>query len=416
LSEALRLGSDTSREVGDLGKFGMGLVTASIGLSQRVEVFTKEPDCTLLWGGFDLEVIAAEDRFVKWIQPATNAHKQRFDLHHGTVIRLSNTDRISNRHTTTFANTLRRKIGQTFRKFLKAGVKIDVNAQAVEAFDPLMLSHKDTRLLLETDIQIDDSSTAALRVVEVPDFGGAGNSAHGIIPQNSGFYIVRNNREIAEAVTFDFYKKHPDYSHFRAELCFDGSLDRIFHVDVKKMTINPPQSFIDRLRQATQSLIKECSREGRKRANASRGQIDHSAAEANIKKRASLIPKPKSLVEQRKKRGAKVTNPRGNGERTRNPHVTTLRTISGLRVSFEEADHGPESPFYSVKPSGSTIVVTYNREHPFWRELVELAKEPKVITVLDYLVFAMANSELLAPEPATIVKANVNATLVGLLV
>src|SRR5690242_13700507 len=32
LSEALRLGSDTSRESGDLGKFGMGLVTASIGL------------------------------------------------------------------------------------------------------------------------------------------------------------------------------------------------------------------------------------------------------------------------------------------------------------------------------------------------------------------------------------------------
>src|SRR2546428_7841806 len=44
LSEALRLGSDTERDPGDLGKFGMGLVTASIGLSQRVEVLTKEAD------------------------------------------------------------------------------------------------------------------------------------------------------------------------------------------------------------------------------------------------------------------------------------------------------------------------------------------------------------------------------------
>ena len=34
LSEALRLGSDTERDPGDLGKFGMGLVTASIGLSR----------------------------------------------------------------------------------------------------------------------------------------------------------------------------------------------------------------------------------------------------------------------------------------------------------------------------------------------------------------------------------------------
>src|SRR6266480_1098716 len=66
LIEALRLGSDTEREPGDLGKFGMGLVTASIGLSQQVEVLTKENEGQLLFGGFDLEQIAIENRFVKW--------------------------------------------------------------------------------------------------------------------------------------------------------------------------------------------------------------------------------------------------------------------------------------------------------------------------------------------------------------
>jgi hypothetical protein len=30
-----------------------------------------------------------------------------------------------------------------------------------------------------------------------------------------------------EAETFDFYKKHPDFSHFRAEISFDGSLDGV---------------------------------------------------------------------------------------------------------------------------------------------------------------------------------------------
>ena len=413
LSEALRLGSDTSRDVGDLGKFGMGLVTASIGLSQCVEVLTREEDGDLLTGGFDLELIAEENRFVKWVARATG---ERNLGNHGTVVRLSNTDRISNRHPTTFANTLRKRIGQTFRKYLKSGVRIEVNGQVAEAIDPLMLSHGDTRLLLESEIQVDDDSTATIRVVELPDFGAAGNNANGITPNNSGFYVLRNNREIAEALTFDFYKKHPDFSHFRAELSFDGSIDRVLHVDVKKMSIHPPQSFLDRLRQATQSLIQECGRAGRKRANASKGQIDHSAAESNITKRASLIPKPKALVERREPRGRKGANSRGNGERNRNPHVTNLKTISGLRVSFEEADHGPEGPFYSVKTTGKTIVITYNREHPFWRELLEHATEPKVIAVLDYLVFAMANSELLVPEHAAVVKKNIDATLVGLLV
>jgi len=48
--------------------------------------------------------------------------------------------------------------------------------------------------------------------------------------------------------------------------------------------------------------------------------------------------------------------------------------------------------------------------------LVEHATEPKVIATLDYLVFAMANTELLVPDHARVVKENINATLVGLLV
>jgi hypothetical protein len=419
LSEALRLGSETDRDPGDLGKFGMGLVTASIGLSKRVDVFTKEPEGPVNYGAFDLEEIAEKDQFVKYIGDATPAQAgQMINSQKGTAVILSKTDRISNRHTTTFANTLRKRIGQVFRKFLKSGrnLKIEVNDKPVESFDPLMLNHKETRLVLETQIPVDAEATAFLRVVDLPDFGPAGNSEWGIIPQNSGFYIVRNNREIMEAHTFDFYKKHPDYSHFRAELCFDGCVDEFFHTDIKKMSIHPSQAFLDKLRQATQGLITESGRAGRRRANVNKGQLNHSIAEKNIPRRAPLIPKPKALVEERSPRGKQGSHSKKNGERARNPHVSNLRTISGLKVLFNEGDYGEESPFYLVKQEGRTITVTYNREHPFWRELIEHADDPKVIGILDYLVFAMANSELLLPEVARVVKDSVNSTLVGLLV
>ncbi len=258
--------------------------------------------------------------------------------------------------------------------------------------------------------------SATLKVVDLPDLGQAGNIAHGIIPQNSGFYIVRNNREIMEAHAFDFYKKHPDYSHFRGEICFDGTLDACFHTDIKKMSIHPSQAFMDRLRQATQSLITESGRQGRARANVKRGQIDHSVAEANITRRAPLIPKPKALIERRGASARRTNGTKRQPERPKAPHVTGMKTISGLKVVFNEGDYGEQSPFYHVKQEGRAITVTYNREHPFWRELVEHADTPKVIAILDYLVFAMANNELLVPEQASIVKANVNSTLVGLLV
>ncbi len=418
LSEALRLGSDTARDAGDLGKFGMGLVTASIGLSKRVEVYTKEIDGPALFGAFDLQEIEEKDQFLKHVGAASASQASQLIDKKGTVVVLSKTDKISNRHTTTFANTLRKRIGQVFRKFLKAGrnLKIEVNGTTVEPVDPLMLNHKETRVVLETEIPVDSRATAYLRVVDLPDFGQAGNKEWGIIPQSSGFYIVRNNREIMEAHAFDFYKKHPDFSHFRAELCFDGSVDEFFHTDIKKMSIHPSQGFLDKLRQATQGLITESGRAGRRRANVDKGQLDHSIAESNIPRRAPLIPKPKALVEERNRRGKAGAHSKKNGERSRNPHVTNLRTISGLKVVFNEGDYGEESPFYLVKQESRTITVTYNRDHPFWRELIEHADDPKVIAILDYLVFAMANSELLVPEFAAVVKTNINSTLVGLLV
>lgn len=418
LSEALRLGSETGREPGDLGKFGMGLVTASIGLSKQVQVFTKETDGPFLYGAFDLEEIAEKDQFLKRVGEVNPTEARRFIEKQGTAIVLSKTDRISNRHPTTFANTLRKRIGQVFRKFLKSGrnCKIEVNGATVEPFDPLMLNLKDTRLILETEIPVENRGTAFLRVVELPDSGLAANKEMGIIPQNSGFYIVRNNREIMEAHSFDFYKKHPDFSHFRAELCFDGAVDEFLHTDIKKMSIHPSQGFLDKLRQATQGLITEIGRAGRRRANVNTGQVDHSIAENNIPRRAPLIPKPQALVEERTRRGKKSAHTKANGERARNPHVTNLRTISGFQVVFNEGDYGEESPFYLVKQEGRKITVTYNREHPFWREFVEHADDPKVIAILDYLIFAMANTELLVPEPAAVVKHNINSTLVGLLV
>lgn len=413
LAEALRLGSDTQRETDDLGKFGLGLVTASIGLSRRVEVYTRELDGDLLYGGFDLDDIAEQDRFLKWLQPLGLEIE---DLTaQGTRIQLSKTDRISNKNVTTFASTLRKRIGQVFRKFLKADRKITVNGKPVEPIDPLMLSDPNTSLILETEIEVEGGGSVVLRAVELPDLGQAGNAERGIIPQNSGFYLLRNNREIIEAYTFDFYKKHPDYSHFRAEVLFDGSLDAVFHTDVKKMSIHPSQSFLDKLRQATQGLITQAGRQGRNRAHVRRDQIDHSLAESNITRRATLIPKPKGLIEKRSSKAKSGNHSLSPVLRKRAPHVTDLKTISGLKVVFEEGDYG-EGPFYQVGQEGRTIRVVYNTQHPFWRELVEHATEPKVVATLDYLVFAMANAELLAPEPARIVKENVNATLVGLLV
>ncbi len=417
LSEALRIGSEAEHDVTDLGKFGLGLVSASIGLSRHVEVSTRAKGGPALLGAFDLDEIAKTNRFVKWIGEVDFGKAVLLEgAESGTTVRLSKTDRVSNRNTTHFANGLRKKIGQVFRKFLKSGrVAILVNGVVTEAIDPLMLAHASTVVILdETDLRIGGEVVATVKVVELPDLGRAGNKDHGITPGNSGFYVLRNNREIIEANSFEFFARHPDYSHFRAEISFDGGADGVMHTDVKKATITPSQAFLDILRQTVGGLITASSRASKQRSQTERGKVDHSIAESAIPRKAALIPKAKTLVERREKKGERGSNPRGTGERQRTPHETQLKTPAGLKVVFNEGSYG-EAPFYFVEQQGKTLTITYNRDHLFWREFEDHGESPKVVALVDYLVFALANTELLVPEQASIVKANVNSTLIGVL-
>lgn len=420
LIEALRIGSDTPHETTDLGKFGMGLVTASIGLSRRVEIATREAESSAWLGVFDLDDISKENKFIKQVGP-TEVSRALADpsWESGTIVRLSKTDRISNRTTTDFAAVLRKTVGRVFRKFIKSKrLTVLVNDKPVEAYDPLMELHPTypSKVVLdEMPLVVGGRQVGTVRAVEVPDLGRALNTELEIAPRNAGFYVMRNNREIMAAELFGMWKEHPNITHFRAEICFDSSADDLMHVDVKKATITPGQALKDVLRQMCGTLIQQSARNKASRANTEKGKLDHSIAETAIPRRATLIPKPEALIERRPgKSDRQGSHKPGDGTRDRSPKLTQLRTPAGLAVEFNEGDYG-EAPFYVVEQQGKKLLITYNRDHAFYRELSEHRDEARVIGLVDYLVFALANTELMLPEEAQRVKATMNATLVGVM-
>ena len=411
LREALRLGSETTHETTDLGTFGLGLVTASISQARRVELFTKMRGGIPLRGGFDLDEMAEANSFVMWLEEAEPQEEDN----HGTIVKLTKVDSLSNWDTATFANTLRRKVDQTFRKFLRSGVQIVINGKAAEPEDPLMLTHPDTQVVLEDVFELADGMLIEIRAVELPDLGQAGNTAAGITLRNSGFYVVRNNREIMVAESFDLFTKHAEVSHFRAEISFDGSLDSYFRVDVTKSRIDVAnQAFVDKVREVCLTLIKQSAQRKRRRANVERGGLDHKIAVDMILRKAKLLPKPPALVERRERLGEKGTHTAGSGLRDREPRHQEFRTPTGLTVVFEEGDYG-DAPYYQVRQEKSTVIITYNREHPFWRELVAHSEDSRVIALLDYITFGLCMTELMNPEPAQTVRHQLNATLWALL-
>jgi dsDNA-binding SOS-regulon protein len=265
LAQALRLGSDTEHNVTDLGKYGFGLVSASLSMAKRIDILTRKNKGQAFEAVFDLDTIQRVNDFVIELRPATSHAKVVETLgDQGTLVRLTSIDRISDNNVARFAANLRAVLAATYREFIKSGLKLSVNGKIVKADDPLMRDHPQTEKLLEEEIKFGDKA-AWLTVVELPDLGQIGNEEAGILPHRSGFYVVRNGRQIMAAQTFGFYRHHHSYSGFRAELSFSGDLDDLFHVDIKKATIHPDDKLLGKLREETEKLIQQSGRRQRER-------------------------------------------------------------------------------------------------------------------------------------------------------
>lgn len=371
LAQALRLGSDVEHDADDLGKFGMGLVTASISMARCVWVLTRQKDKTAYEANFDLDTIAREDRFVITLHPARSETVVKHLDSHGTLVRLSQIDRVSDTNVARFAATLRPRLGQVYREFIAKGVVISVNNRVVSRADPLMRDHELTEVVLDTVLDIGGGKHAKLVAVELPELGTAGDAEANIYPHNSGFYVVRNGREIMDAQTFGFYRHHHSYSHFRAELSFTGDLDTEFHVDIKKSIIHPNDKLLDKLRHKTARVIAESGRRGRDRSE-DVVKLTHSVAEQQIN---ALVAEPAE------KKG------KGKGE----------DQTPAPRVQFVEQDTGDAGRFFSVKADNGKLTLAYNTKHPLVRLVAEMRTKQSA-ALLDYFAFAMAQEEVRDPS------------------
>lgn len=392
LAEALRLGSDTTHDAKvDLGKFGMGLVTASISMARNVYIITRQKGKAAFEASFDLDVVARENRFVITLHPASRSDRV-LDMvgDQGTVVRLSRIDRINDTNVSRLGTKLRERCGQVYRHFLNKGLSIVVNGKAAKPIDPLMLDHPLTAVVFDDDVTIERNKAFHLKVVELPELGQQADLEANITPHNSGFYIVRSGREIMEAQTFGFYQRHHSYSRFRAELSFTGDLDSEFHVDVKKATIQPGERLLSRLKDRTDKLITQSGRRGREDAGLP-VKLHHGAADVINMKLPEITGYKAPEVEAPKIVQGKPVKVKGKLDIIDADKPTAP---SAPRVVFAESDTGDTGRFFSAesRPTGETII-TYNTRHPFVRMVADI-RSRQAHSLLGIMAFALSRAEL----------------------
>ena len=400
LDQATRLGSETDRDIGtDLGRFGMGLVTATLSLGLRLRIVTRTGRGKLLANVTDFEEMIKANKFEKeYFGPARKREADLFrelldGASSGTVVQISKTEGFKRQYIGAFETALDRHLGQVYRMFLRTGRKLFVNGRPVEAHDPLWLDDPNTKVWSDTthDLKFFDASgdevrePVRVRLVILPDHGTTAlNKRAGYRIERSGFYVMRNNREIAPAQLLGLasISRHPDFIRFRGEIFIPGKLDEPFGIELTKRDVKPIQSIRDQLDLLVGPELKSIRADLRRKAVKEESKsLDHTPAERLIESKGALLIKP------RVRQGA---GPKGGKQPDEEPGRTKL----GL-VKFRIGHFGREGPIYATEQQGKTTFVDWNADHPFY-EVFLLARrnDQDALTAADALVYCMATAEL----------------------
>ena len=121
--------------------------------------------------------------------------------------------------------------------------------------------------------------------------------------RTQGFYILRNNREVAYGLTLDTFVKHNDLNRIRMELSFSATLDSEMGVRFSKDGIAPNQVISDFLKVEIGGQIRSIRNFIKKDQKVSEDSlVDHSGSETVIAQRAKLLITPEAEIEERSPR------------------------------------------------------------------------------------------------------------------
>ncbi len=332
LTNAMRLGSKNpleERNESDLGRFGLGLKTASFSQCRQLSLVSKK-DGILAGREWDLDLIE-EDPDSGWRLRVLNDSKMQQDKHiaallpmiqsRGTIVLLRKLDRydeLEKKLNSLVAHT-QTHLELVFHRFLsprrgKKRINISLNNAPLTAFNPFNPSHPATQELPEQSIHVDGQSVHVQPYV-LPHYNKTSRdeyqkySGTGGYLQNQGFYVYRNRRLIISGTWFRLIKKEELTKLVRVQIDLPNSLDHLWKIDVKKSHASPPEAIrnelkliIDRIAASGKKVYRQ---RGKKLANtvkvpgwtrtATEGKITYEINREHplISQLKSLLPKDK---------------------------------------------------------------------------------------------------------------------------
>ena len=245
LVQAMTPGSkdpDEERNEKDLGRFGMGLKTASFSQCKRLTCITKKENYAIIKRCWDIDFINQEN---EW-QLLANQKS-------GTLILWEKLDRIVGEAESTNEKvkkafydemvTVKKHLSLVFHKFIESkSLKIFFQNDEIEANNPFLL-HLDPKPEMGQPEQFDNVEITYFILPHMSEIGKeeyekTGGSLGWF--EQQGFYVYRGSRLLVAGDWLGFQKKR-DYSKLaRIAVNFSNIGDFNWKLDIKKSTATPP--------------------------------------------------------------------------------------------------------------------------------------------------------------------------------
>jgi hypothetical protein len=282
LLNAMRIGSKhpaIQRNIEDLGRFGLGLKTASLSQCRRMTVYTRVRGGVLSGARWDLDRVSDTN---EWVLQIMDQGRAGFDghenlplaiEHHGTAVVWEVFDRFATdpeenaEALKEAAHRARSHLELVFHRYIAVRrLHVNFNGKQLDVCDPFLVDQPGAQRSAPNTISLRDGQTLKITAHTIPhpsklseELKRRGRCAEGL-RSSQGFYTYRKDRLITWGSWFDLHPKSELTKLTRIEVDIPEHCDEKWCLDVKKSTLQLPKDVRDRLRQLIPRLVEPSTR------------------------------------------------------------------------------------------------------------------------------------------------------------
>lgn len=427
LHNAMKYGAKKRENLASLGKFGLGLKTASSSVCLKYSIISRNISGASLYKlTWDLEHVAKEDTWVMLSDPITEDEEEMFENlcgEVGTLVVWGKCDRLLSKHydepggTKEQAainyriNKLKEHCALVFHKYLDhsetkyPNINITVNDTPVTHWNPFypekseQVLHEDqTKLKIQLeDGSIESATVKAWILPHSKDMTSAENKEFAKLSnRGQGFYIHREGRLIHSGGWLGLWRADdPHYSLLRVEFDFDHKLDEAFHVDVKKSRILLDPGLEEGLKELLVGAYKEANNRYRRKQTAKvTGGIPHIDSNKTISQTPNTNKASVQSVDPNNDQ-AQVDNNRGKGIKILTPVKNNISPDKLYVNPVDNINNGYlwEPCLTSATDSNHATGVNINKNHDFYIKIYSQMRTAGSVEGLDLLIWALGAAE-----------------------